>query len=232
MADLIHRLRRVAQMAGDDRRKQLEHFVRNDARAGRALLEQSNPRATAEALMRMCHTLGFESEGHARRLLHWCGTLGAAIGLDARALDDLALGALVHDIGKLGITAEVLGSADALTSTELDWIRMHSSLGHALLAGVPGLGAARTLVLSHHEYWNGSGYPEGRSGAEIPLPARVFCLVDSYEAIIREDVVYRPSRAHAAAREELLELAGVRYDAELVEAWSRLDSEAWASVAA
>ena len=230
MIDLVHRLRRLAQMAGDDRRVALEDALRADARAGRALLEQHDARDVAAALMRLCAALGFESLAHAHRLVAWCRLLGAAAGLDARALDELALGAQVHDVGKLAVSAAVLGTADALTATELDWIRMHGSLGHALLAGVAGLGPARELVLCHHEYWNGSGYPEGRCGDAIPRAARIFGLCDSYEAIVRDDVAYRASRDHAAARAELCELAGVRYDPELVAVWRTIDPVRWSAV--
>lgn len=108
---------------------------------------------------------------------------------------------------------------------------MHSSLGHALLAGLDGLGGARAVVLSHHEYWDGSGYPEGRRGTDSPRPARVFCLVDSYEAIVRGDVGYRARRDHDTARDEILELAGVRYDPELVAVFGGLDRAAWRAVA-
>jgi HD-GYP domain-containing protein (c-di-GMP phosphodiesterase class II) len=232
MIDLIHRLRRVAQMAGESRRIALEDCVRADARGGRALLEQRDPREVAAAVMRLCAALGFESVGHARRLVAWCRILGAAAGLGDREMSDLQLGAQVHDIGKLGVTAEVLGAADALTATELDWIRMHSSLGHSILAGVPGLAGARTLVLGHHEYWDGSGYPEGRRGDDNPRIARIFVLVDSYEAMIRDDVGYRASRDHDAARAEVIELAGVRYDPELVDLWKRLDRARWEAVLA
>ncbi len=231
MVDLIHRLRRVAQMAGDARRKSLEDAVRADGRGGRALLEQRDPREVSAALMRLCASLGFESLGHARRLVAWCRLLGEAAGLSPRELDALVLGAQVHDVGKLSVAAEVLGAADALTATELDWIRMHSSLGHSLLAGVGGLDAARDLVLCHHEYWDGSGYPEGRRGPQIPRAARIFCLVDSYEAIVRDDVGYRAQRDHDAAYAEMLELAGVRYDPDLVGIFRGLDRGAWRAVA-
>jgi HD-GYP domain-containing protein (c-di-GMP phosphodiesterase class II) len=231
MIDLIHRLRRVAHMAGIDRVQRLEDAIRADGRGGRALLEQRDPREVAGALMRLCATLGFESLGHARRLIAWCRMLGAAAGLDDRELAGLVLGAQVHDIGKLGVSAEVLGDDDALTATQLDWIRMHSSLGHTLLANVPGLDAARDLVLSHHEYWDGSGYPEGRRATATPRAARLFVVVDSYEAIVRDDVGYRASRDHAAAREELIELAGIRYDPELVAIFSKLDLASWQAVA-
>ena len=230
MVDLVHRLRRIAQMAGDARRQSLEDVVRADGRGGRALLEQRDARDVAAALMRLCDALGFESLGHAQRLVAWCRMLGEAAGLDARELDGLVLGARVHDIGKLGVAAEVLGNDDALTATELDWIRMHSSLGHAILAGVVGLETARELVLCHHEYWDGSGYPEGRHGAAIPRAARVFALVDSYEAIVRDDVGYRARRDHDAARDELIELAGVRYDPELVAVWRTIDPRRWQAV--
>jgi HD-GYP domain-containing protein (c-di-GMP phosphodiesterase class II) len=231
MVDLVHRLRRIAQMAGDQRVQALEDAIRADARGGRALLEQRDPREVAAALMRLCATLGFESLGHARRLVAWCRLLGDAAGLDARHLDALILGAQVHDVGKLSVAAEVLGADDALTATQLDWIRMHSSLGHALLAGVDGLAAGRDLVLCHHEYWDGTGYPEGHRGSEIPRAARIFVLVDSYEAMIRDDVGYRASRDHAAARDEVIELAGIRYDPELVTVWRAIDARRWQAVA-
>lgn len=231
MVDLIHRLRRVAQMAGDARVTSLEDAIRADARGGRALLEQRAPREVAAALMRLCDALGFEGLAHARRLVAWCRLLGDAAGADARELETLLYGAQVHDIGKLGVTADVLGADDALTATQLDWIRMHSSLGHAILGGVAGLCGARDLVLCHHEYWDGSGYPERRRANAIPRAARIFVLVDSYEAMIRDDVGYRASRDHDAARAEIIELAGVRYDPELVEIWRRIDQRRWEAVA-
>jgi len=230
MIDLVHRLRRVAQMAGDARRRTLEDAVRADGRGGRALLEQRDPREVAAALMRLCASLGFESLAHARRLVAWCRTLGEAAGLAGRELHALVLGAQVHDVGKLGVAKDVLGADDALTATELDWIRMHSSLGHAVLAGVAGLEPARELVLCHHEYWDGSGYPEGRRASQIPRAARIFALVDSYEAIVRDDVGYRARRDHDAAYDEICELAGVRYDPELVTIFRTLDRGAWAAV--
>jgi len=230
MIDLVHRLRRIAQMAGTDRVARLEDAIRADGRGGRALLEQRDPREVAAALMRLCATLGFESLAHAQRLVAWCRMLGTAAGLDDRELSGLLLGAQVHDIGKLGVAAEVLGDDDALTATELDWIRMHSSLGHAVLANVSGLGDARELVLCHHEYWDGSGYPEGRRHTASPRAARVFVLVDSYEAIVREDVGYRASRDHEAARDEMCELAGIRYDPDLVAIFRSLDPAAWRAV--
>jgi HD-GYP domain-containing protein (c-di-GMP phosphodiesterase class II) len=180
--------------------------------------------------MRLCATLELESLEHTNRLVSWCRLLGGGVGLDAAELERLALGAMVHDVGKLGVSIALLRSGDALTATELDWIRMHSSLGHALLAGVPGLDGARDLVLAHHEYWDGSGYPEGRRAAEISRSARVFCLVDSYEAIVRDDVGYRCARDHEVARAEIVELAGVRYDPELVAAFLRIDRARWEAV--
>ncbi len=231
MIDLISRLRRLAQMAGDARRQHLERALREDARGGRALLELRDPLAIAEALMRLCDALGFESLGHARRLGRWCQLLGRAAGLPSDELAALELGTRVHDLGKLAIAAEVLGSGEALSATELDWIRMHSSLGHAALFGVPGLEAARELVLCHHEYWDGSGYPEGRRGAQSSRPARLFVVVDSYEAMIRSDVAYRAARSHDEAYLEILELAGRRYDPELVAVLRKVDGARWRAVA-
>jgi putative two-component system response regulator len=181
--------------------------------------------------MRICDRMGFESADHARRLHRWQDVLGEAAGLGAHDRHVLGLGAWVHDIGKLGVAGDVLADDDALTATELDWIRMHSSLGHAILAGITGLEGARDLVLNHHEYWDGSGYPEGRTGADIPRGARVFAIVDSYEAMIRTDTAYRVPLEHATARDEILALAGVRYDPDLVAVFARLDHGRWRAVA-
>jgi HD-GYP domain-containing protein (c-di-GMP phosphodiesterase class II) len=231
MADLIHRLRVVAMMAGEARRKALDRVVRDDALLGRDLLEARKPRAIALALMRVCDRMGFEAAAHARRLAAWHALLGRAAGMTEAELDACELGAWVHDVGKLGVAGDVLADDDALTATELDWIRMHSSLGHAILAGVAGLEVARDLVLNHHEYWDGSGYPEGRVGDAIPRSARVFGIVDSYEAMIRTDQAYRVAIDHDVARAEIVALAGVRYDPELVAIFARLDRGRWRAVA-
>jgi HD-GYP domain-containing protein (c-di-GMP phosphodiesterase class II) len=231
MADVIHRLRVVACMAGEARRRELDRVIRADALLSRDLLESKDPRRIAFALMRICDRLGFEGVEHARRLARWQRMLGGVAGIGEAEMAHLELGAWVHDIGKLGVAADVLADDDALTATELDWIRMHSSLGHAILAGMPGLEIARDLVLNHHEYWDGSGYPEGRRAEAIPRAARVFGIVDSYEAMIRTDTAYREPIEHEAAREEILRLAGVRYDPDLVALFARLDRGAWRAVA-
>jgi HD-GYP domain-containing protein (c-di-GMP phosphodiesterase class II) len=231
MADVIHRLRVLARMAGEDRRAHLDRVLRDDALLSRDLLEQRDPRRTAHALMKVCDRMGFEAEDHARRLAAWQRALGAAAGLDGGELAQLELGAWVHDVGKLGVGGDVLSDDDALTATELDWIRMHSSLGHAVLAGVAGLATARDLVLQHHEYWDGSGYPEGRRGDAIGRGARIFAIVDSYEAMIRTDQAYRVAIGHDAAFEEIVGLAGVRYDPELVAIFARLDRGRWRAIA-
>ena len=231
MADLIHRLRVVARMAGEGRRHDVDRVLRDDALLARDLLEPRDPVRVARGLAKIADRLGFESMGHAVRLAAWSRLLAEAAGADAALGDVLVLGAWVHDIGKLGVAAEVLADDDALTATELDWIRMHSSLGHALLAGVPGLEAARDLVLCHHEYWDGSGYPEGRRGDAIPCAARVFGIVDSYEAMIRTDQAYRVPIGHDAAWDEIVALAGIRYDPALVACLRRIDRGRWRAIA-
>jgi HD-GYP domain-containing protein (c-di-GMP phosphodiesterase class II) len=228
--DLVHRLRVIAHMAGDSRRRDLDRIVREDALLSRDLLEQRSPIRVARALMRVCDRLGFEPLDHAHRLAAWMRVLGAAAGVGERERDALVLGAWVHDIGKLGVAADVLSDDDALTATELDWIRMHSSLGHAILAGLDGLEIARDLVLNHHEYWDGSGYPESRRGETIPRGARVFAIVDSYEAMIRTDTAYRTPLDHGTAFDEIVSLAGIRYDPELVAIFRRLDRGAWCAI--
>jgi HD-GYP domain-containing protein (c-di-GMP phosphodiesterase class II) len=230
MSCITHRLRRVAAIAGQARLTQIDEVLRTEPSATRALLECHDAKRIALALARVCARIEMESEAHAARLAVGMRMLGARLGLSDERLDHLELGALVHDVGKLSTSDDVLKSGEVLGPGELDGIRMHCSLGHAIIAGVSGLERAATLVLHHHEYWDGTGYSEGRKGTDIPEDARIFAVVDSYEAIVRDDRVFRVGQAHDEARAEIIALAGVRYDPEIVAAFASIDAREWADV--
>ena len=226
---LSHRLRKIAAVAGPERVRQIDDVLRRHPLVTRALLEGTSPLRIADALMRVCAAIEMESEQHARRLVEAATLLARACGLVSHDVDDLALGCLVHDVGKLSVPDAILKSPTTLSPTELDWIHMHASLGHAVLFGVPGMEAAAALVLHHHEYWNGSGYV-GARGDDIPLAARIFVVVDSYEAMIRDDRVFRDGMPHTMARDEILSLSGVRYDPALVAVFRGIDEPRWRAI--
>lgn len=227
MVVLTHRLKHIARIAGPARERQIDEILRSEPWISRALLEGYDPGRVALALMRVCDRIDMESEAHARRLAAGMRLLGAHAGLSESALVALEHGALVHDVGKLSVGDEILQSSDSLSPSALDQIRMHCSIGHAVLFGVKGLEDAATLVLHHHEYWDGSGYSEGRRGLEIPLCARIFAIVDAYDAMVRSDRPYRVAVSHEAAHAEVLELSGIKYDPALVTCFCSIDAGAW-----
>lgn len=226
MATLNHRIRTLALLGGKDRLEATDRWLFLNPAAGRALLEGRPVERVAEALSSLMDFHGLEPDSHNRRLAAWCRLLGAVAGLDDQALLDLHLASLAHDVGKVAVPDAILKSADALGPTELDRVKMHSSLGHALLFGCEGFFGASEIVLRHHEYWDGSGY-HGLRGRKIPRGARVFAIVDSYDAMLRTDRPYRVCTAEEAAREEILRLAARRYDPELVSVWSGIDRGRW-----
>jgi HD-GYP domain-containing protein (c-di-GMP phosphodiesterase class II) len=208
---ILHRLRSIASIGG--REQDLAAILRGTPRLVRPLLELSDPYRVAEACAALTDELGVESMGHARRLEAHMVMLGEALGLETRSL---ACGALLHDVGKIAVPRHILDSADTLAPTDLDLIRMHSDLGHAILFGIESLREAALLVRHHHEYWDGSGYPDGIARDRIPLGARIFAIADSFDAMVRVD---RPFRAGVEGREawgEIESLAGEKYDPRIV----------------
>jgi HD-GYP domain-containing protein (c-di-GMP phosphodiesterase class II) len=145
--------------------------------------------------------------------------IGVRLGVDAEMLDHLRLGGLLHDIGKIGLPDAILRAPRRLTEAEYSIIKRHPEFGHSLLDGL-GIDPVDDWVLHHHEHWNGSGYPHGLSGEEIPLGARIILVADAFEAITA-DRPYRPAQGEEAALAELRANAGSQFDPIVVEALGR-----------
>jgi HD-GYP domain-containing protein (c-di-GMP phosphodiesterase class II) len=138
------------------------------------------------------------------------------MGLGDAAIEELGLAAQLHDIGKLAIPDIILAKTDPLDTRELAFIRSHTVIGQRILDASPALYEVGKIVRSTHERWDGRGYPDGISGTEIPLPARIIAVCDSYCAMIEarpHGKVHTPGEAVA----ELRHLAGSQFDPELVE---------------
>ncbi|HMQ30473.1 MAG TPA: HD domain-containing phosphohydrolase [Chloroflexaceae bacterium] len=152
-----------------------------------------------------------ETEGHSRRVTELTVRLARALGLGGEELEHMRRGATLHDIGKLAIPDAILHKPGPLSEEEWTVMRRHPQLAHDLLAPIGFLRQALDIPLCHHERWDGSGYPRGLAGAAIPLAARIFAVVDVWDALT-SDRCYRPAWAPRRARAYLAEQAGRLFD--------------------
>jgi putative nucleotidyltransferase with HDIG domain len=168
--------------------------------------------------------------GHSERVSTISVTVGHHLRLGEEDLDTLRLGALLHDIGKIGISDDVLRKAGPLTPIEYEAIKQHPVTGARILRSVAFLARHLPIVELHHERPDGKGYPYGRMGDEIPVLARIVHVVDAFDAITSARA-YRPARSAADALQELWRHAGTQFDADVVQALAavaptlRLDHE-------
>ena len=171
--------------------------------------------ATIEGWGRALDLRDQETEGHSRRVTDLAERLARALGLGDAALVPIRRGALLHDIGKMGVPDRILLKTDNLTPTEWRVMRRHPQDAYDMLAPIAFLRPALDIPYCHHEKWDGSGYPRGLRGDEIPLAARLFAIVDVWDAL-RSDRPYRPSWPEAKVLEHIRSLAGTHFDPHVV----------------
>ena len=158
---------------------------------------------------------------HSRRTARLCLLLGRELELTPAEMTTLFLGALLHDVGKIGVPDCVLHKPDRLTDDEWATMRRHPDDGRALLAGLDFLDAAALAVVQHHEKWDGTGYPRGLGGERIAPSARALAVADAFDVMTHERD-YRPARARADALAELERCAGSQFDPHVVKIFCRL----------
>jgi putative nucleotidyltransferase with HDIG domain len=157
-----------------------------------------------------------ETEGHSRRLVELSARLAQALGLPTEEIDQLRRGALLHDIGKLAIPDEILLKPGALNDAERRMMEQHPAYAKQMLAQVPFLQPCVEVAYNHHERWDGLGYPQGLKGEAIPLTARIFAVVDQWDALT-SDRPYRKAWTRENVIAYLHENAGKIYDPEVVD---------------
>jgi HD-GYP domain-containing protein (c-di-GMP phosphodiesterase class II) len=162
-----------------------------------------------------------DTEGHTRRVAELTLELSQLMGYESEELVHIRRGALLHDIGKMGIPDSILLKPGALSSEEWSVMRRHPEFAYQLLWPIEYLRPAISIPYSHHEWWNGNGYPQGLTGEDIPLPARIFAVIDVWDAM-RSDRPYRKAVAESEVCEYLLESKGVHFDGRVVEAFFEL----------
>ena len=159
--------------------------------------------------------------GHSRRVSEYSCAIAGVLGISGQPLDDLRIGALLHDIGKIGISDGILLKAGRLTAEEEALIRQHPVIGRRILEGVQGFQAYLDVVELHHENWNGTGYPHGLTEEHTPLAARIVKVADAFDAMT-SDRPYRRGISHQDAVRILERGCGTEFDEHIVQAFSKL----------
>ncbi|MDQ1592174.1 MAG: cyclic di-GMP phosphodiesterase [Pyrinomonadaceae bacterium] len=190
-----------------------------------ATLENSY-RMTLKALAAALETRDRETHGHSERVVSFSLRLGRELQLTGDSLRALEFGALLHDIGKIGVPDAILHKPAQLCAEEWVNMRRHPVHGQQILQGIEFLEGAARVVGQHHEKWDGTGYPAGLRGTDIDLNARIFAVADAFDAIT-SDRVYRAGRSYEVALAELEEFAGRQFDPAVVAAFRRIPREEW-----
>jgi putative nucleotidyltransferase with HDIG domain len=177
--------------------------------------------ATIEGWSRALDLRDHETEGHTQRTTELTLALARELGVSERALVHVRRGALLHDIGKMGVPDSILLKPGSLTEAEWVIMRRHPELADELLRPISFLRPARDIPYSHHEKWDGTGYPQGLRGEAIPLAARLFAVADVWDALL-SDRPYRSAWSEADARAYLRDQAGYHFDPTVVAAFFRL----------
>jgi putative nucleotidyltransferase with HDIG domain len=181
---------------------------------------------TLEALGDALDLKDRETEGHSRRVTAFTIAIARAMGLTADQIRVIARGAFLHDIGKMAIPDAILNKPGALTPDEVGIMREHSYHGYQIVRKIPFLQEAAEIVYAHQERFDGTGYPRGLKGEQIPLGARMFAVADTLDAIT-SDRPYRPAQTLAAAREEIQRWAGRQFDPEVVKMFLSMPENIW-----
>ena len=177
--------------------------------------------ATIEGWSRALDLRDQATEWHAQRVLGLTEQLARATGVDETDLIHIRRGALLHDIGKIGVPDHILRKPAALTEEEWVIMRRHPEFAHDLLKPIPYLHAALDIPFCHHEKWDGTGYPRGLKGEAIPMSARIFALVDVWDALCSERP-YRAAWSEEQARDYMRQQAGKHFDPKLVERFMKI----------
>jgi len=195
--------------------------------AFRSLQDASD--AALEALVTALDAREHETQAHSKRVGEYTVHLARVMAIDSQHLNDIGRGAMLHDIGKIGVADSILLRPTKLTDENWQEMRKHPQIGCWILRGIDGLRPASEIVLSHHERYDGTGYPRGLKSDSIPLGARIFSVVDCLDAMIT-DRPYRCKTTYATAREEIIKCSGSQFDPMVVKYFLQVAPEQWEDV--
>lgn len=169
-------------------------------------------------LKRQLELKSIETANHSSRMVEMAEKVGKYMMLNTSLMEELLMAVEMHDIGMVSIDNQLLDKPTRLTDAELKEIRKHTEIGYHLLVASPNMAGIAEYVLSHHENYDGTGYPQGLKESEIPMLSRLISVIDSYEAMTHRRP-YREALTHEQALEELMSLAGSKYDPEIVKSF-------------
>ena len=155
------------------------------------------------------------TQGHSPKVANYAALIAEGLGLKEDEIEQIRLGGMLHDIGKVGVPEPILNKSGPLNPEEWELMKEHVSFGYKLLEPLHTLAEVRAMVLHHHEMFDGSGYPEGRAGEEIPLGARIIAIADAFDTI-NSDRTYKKARSTQAALTEIERCSGAQFDPQLV----------------
>jgi len=186
---------------------------------------------TLEALGGALDLKDAETEGHCKRVTAYTLAIAKKLDVDATLLPQFARGAFLHDIGKMAIPDGILRKPGPLTPEEQVVMRKHCEIGHEMLSRIPFLRDVAEIVLAHQEFFDGTGYPRGLKGENIPLGARIFAVADTLDAMT-SDRPYRSALPLETARNEIKRCSGTQFDPQVVDIFLAIPPDTWSSLRA
>ncbi len=184
---------------------------------------------TLEALGDALDLRDAETEGHSKRVTAFTIAIARAMGLSQDRIRVIARGAFLHDVGKMAVPDSILRKAAELSGEERQVMERHAEYGYQMLRKIPFLAEPAEIVYAHQESWDGSGYPRGLKGEQIPLGARIFALADTLDAMC-SDRPYRPAQTFDVARQEILRFSGQQFDPEIVKVFLCIPEIVWSGL--
>jgi response regulator RpfG family c-di-GMP phosphodiesterase len=185
--------------------------------------------STLEAMITALDFRDNETLGHSRRVVEYAVLVAQSMGVGEPALSWIRRGAILHDVGKIGVSDAILRKPGKLDAAEWEEMKRHPEMGYRMLKHIRFLKPALEIVHCHQERWDGSGYPNGLKGEDIPLGARIFAAVDTFDAMT-SDRPYRAALTIKEARDEIRRFSGIQFDPKVAQAFLAIGEEVWQDI--
>jgi putative nucleotidyltransferase with HDIG domain len=182
--------------------------------------------STLTALVKALDAREKEVGSHSERVMNYTALLGAKLGMSGKELQELSKGALLHDIGKIGISDNILLKPGQLDDSEWLEMRKHPQVGYAILSEIDFLKIPSEIILSHHERYDGTGYPKQLKGEQIPIGSRIFAVVDTLDAMT-SDRPYRKALPFTVATAEIIKFRGIQFDPAIADLFLSIPRKQW-----
>jgi diguanylate cyclase (GGDEF)-like protein/putative nucleotidyltransferase with HDIG domain len=210
--------------AFDEIRRRIEQFTRSLAEEGGNESLHLLPASVVETVTSLALAVDSKDQythGHSQKVSEYAASLAASLQMDPVDIEEIRLAALLHDVGKVGIPEAILNKSGPLDAAEWETMKSHTELGARLLEPMRAMARIQLMVKHHHEYFDGSGYPQRIAGEQIPLGARIIAIADAFDTITSERA-YKKPRTFEAAIEEIERCAGSQFDPKFVQAFVEL----------